>query len=187
MNKAQIDLTVKSIDDDARQIEGWASRVEEDRMGDVVVPEGAAYKLPLPFLLDHDHSKAVGLVDKVEVTPKGIKFWAHIKKISEEGEAKKLTDYAWSLIKNGLRSAVSIGFRSLEAEPIPNSYGLKFKKWEWLELSAVTVPAHPGAVITGRKSIDGQFVTVPQCDADGAVRLIRARDEHIRRGAVPLD
>jgi HK97 family phage prohead protease len=186
-NRAMIDLSIKSVDDDARQIEGWASRVEEDRMGDVVVPDGAVYKLPLPFLLDHDHTKSVGLVDKVEVTPKGIKFWAHIKKISEEGEAKRLTDYAWSLIKHGLRSAVSIGFRSLDAEQIPNSYGLKFKKWEWLELSAVTVPAHPGATITARKSLGGHFVTVPQTEIDGTVKLIRARDEHIRRGAVPLD
>ena len=155
-------------------------------MGDVVLPRGAVYKLPLPFLLDHDHAKAVGLVDKVEVTDKGIKFWAHIKKITEEGEAKKLTDYAWSLIKNGLRSAVSIGFRSLDAEQIPNSYGLKFNKWEWLELSAVTVPAHPGATITARKSLDGQFVTVPQAELDGAVKLIRARDVAIKNGAVSL-
>lgn len=186
-NRAMIDLSIKSVDDDARQIEGWATKPEEDRMGDVVMPKGAVYKLPLPFLLDHDHSKAVGLVDKVEVTEKGIKFWAHIKKIAEEGEAKRLTDYAWSLIKNGLRSAVSIGFRSLDAEQIPNSYGLKFNKWEWLELSAVTVPAHPGAVITGRKSLDGQFVTVPQCEAEGVVKLLSARDQHIRNGAVPLN
>lgn len=186
MNKAQIDLSIKSVDDDLRQIEGWASRVEEDRMGDVVLPKGAVYKLPLPFLLDHDHAKSVGLVDKVEVTDKGIKFWAHIKKIAEEGEAKKLTDYAWSLIKNGLRSAVSIGFRSLDAEQIPNSYGLKFNKWEWLELSAVTVPAHPGATITARKSLDGQFVTVPQTELDGVVKLIRARDVAIKNGAVSL-
>ncbi len=101
-------------------------------------------------------------------------------------EAKRLTDYAWSLIKNGLRSAVSIGFRSLDAEQIPNSYGLKFNKWEWLELSAVTVPAHPGATITGRKSLDGQFVTVPQAELEGAVKLLSARDAHIRDGAVSL-
>lgn len=186
MNKAQIDLHVKSVDDEERRIEGWASRVEEDRMGDVVMPKGAVYNLPIPFLLDHDHSKSVGLVDKVEVTDKGIKFWAHIKKIAEEGEAKKLTDYAWSLIKNGLRSAVSIGFRSLDAEQIPNSYGLKFNKWEWLELSAVTVPAHPGATITGRKSLDGQFVTVPQAELEGAVKLLSSRDKHIKAGAVSL-
>ena len=185
-NKATIDLSVKAVDDDKRLIEGWATRSDEDRQGDIVLPKGAVYDLPLPFLLDHDHSKNVGNVDKVEVTDKGIKFWAHIKKIAEDGEAKKLTDYAWTLVRNGLRSVVSIGFRSLDAERMPNSEGTIFKRWEWLELSAVSIAAQPGARITAVKSLDGQFVTVPQPDVDGTVKLIRARDQHIRNGAVSL-
>lgn len=187
-NRAYSLLEIKSVDDDARLLEGWATRPEEDRVGDVVLPKGAVYKLPLPFLLDHDHSKAVGQVDKVEVTDKGIRFWAHIKKIADEGEAKRLTDYAWTLVKNGLRSAVSIGFRALDAEKIPNSYGIKFNKWEWLELSAVTVPAHPGATITAIKSFkpNDTFVTVSPEDVEGTIKLLSARDQHIKRGAVSL-
>lgn len=186
-NKATIDLHIKSIDDDERQIEGWATRPDEDRQGDIVLPKGAVYELPLPFLLDHDHSKAVGQVDKVEVTDKGIKFWAHIKKIDEEGEAKRLTDYAWSLVKNQLRSVVSIGFRSLDAEQIPNSYGVIFKSWEWLELSAVSVAAQPGAKITGIKSLgDGVITTSPPDSVAETVKLISARDQHIKSGAVSI-
>lgn len=187
-NKATIDLIVKSVDEDARLLEGWATKPEEDRMGDIVLPRGAVYELPLPFLLDHDHSKAVGQVDKVEVTDKGIKFWAHIKKIAEDGEAKRLTDYAWQLVKNGLRSAVSIGFRSLDSEQIPNTYGIKFKSWEWLELSAVSVPAAPGAKITNIKSFkDGDtFVTATPESVAETIKLISARDQHIRSGAVAI-
>lgn len=177
---------MKSVSDDLRQLEGWATRPDEDRMGDIVLPKGAVYELPLPFLLDHDHSKCVGHVDRVEVTDKGIKFWAHIKKIGEEGKAKELCDYAWDLVKNGLRSAVSIGFRSLDAEQIPNSYGLIFKKWEWMELSAVTVPALPGAKITRVKSVGAgdAFVTVPTPPATsrGGIPLISKTHE----GSVPL-
>jgi HK97 family phage prohead protease len=162
MHKAAIDLSVKAVSEDQRLLEGWATRAEEDRMGDVVMPKGAVFKLPLPFLLDHDRTKAVGHVDKVEVTDKGIKFWASIKKIAEAGEVKDMCDAAWSLIKNGLRSSVSIGFRALDAEQIPNSYGILFKRWEWLELSAVTVPALASASITRVKSFDAgdSFVTV---------------------------
>lgn len=181
-NRAVVDLNIKSVDDDERRIEGWATKPDQDRMGDIVMPKGVVYNLPLPFLLDHDYSKSVGHVDKVEVSEKGIRFWAHIKKIDDDAEAKKLTDYAWSLIRNGLRSAVSIGFRSLDAEQIPGSWGMTFKKWEWLELSAVTVPALPGAVITARKSMDGSFVTVPS--SDGSVKLVSARSA--KRGAVVL-
>ena len=151
MNRAFVALEIKALDDDARQIEGWATTPEVDRMGDIVIPKGAEYKLPLPFLLDHDHSQVVGEVDTVEVTDKGIMFRAHIKRIAEEGEAKSLCDKAWSYIKNGLRKAVSIGFRPLEFDVLPNG-GLKFTSWEWYELSAVGIPAQPGAVITGTKS-----------------------------------
>lgn len=154
MNRASIALSIKAVDADARQIEGWASTVDVDRMGDIVVPRGAVYELPLPFLLDHDHKQAVGEVDRVEVTDKGIKFWAHIKKVAEPGEVKDLCDKAWDLVKNGLRKAVSIGFSALEYEALPGG-GLKFTSWEWLELSAVTVPASRPSRITGFKSADG--------------------------------
>lgn len=160
MQTATIALEIKAVSDDARRIEGWATRPEEDRVGDVVIPRGAIYSLPIPFLLDHDHTRSVGEVDKVEVTDQGIKFWATIAKIEEPGEAKDLCDTAWSLIKHGLRKAVSIGFRAKDFDLLPTG-GLKFTKWEWLELSAVTVPALASARITSVKSLDGndRFVT----------------------------
>src|SRR5690554_7168019 len=89
MNKAHVVLTIKAVDDEARLIEGWATRPEKDRVGDIVVPTGVEYKLPLPFLLDHDHSQAVGEVDQVDVSDEGIKFRAHIKKIDEPGPVKE--------------------------------------------------------------------------------------------------
>lgn len=160
MQKAYVNLNIKSVDHDQRIIEGWATRPEEDRVGDVVLPHGAVYKLPLPFLLDHDHSKAVGHVDRVEVSDSGIRFWAHIPKIKEEGELKTLTDYAWGLVKQRLRKAVSIGFRVLEAEPIAHSRGIRVRSWEWLELSAVSVPALASAQITGIKSHSSDYISV---------------------------
>jgi len=164
MKKVAVTLSIKALDDGARRIEGWASKPEEDRVGDIVMPKGAVYSLPLPFLLDHDHKLAVGEVDRVEVSEKGIKFWAHIKKIDEPGEVKDLCDRAWSLVKNGLRKAVSIGFSAKEYDLLPTG-GIKFTSWEWLELSAVTVPAAPGALITGIKSLShGETVATVSVD-----------------------
>lgn len=151
MNRAFVSFEIKSLDEDARTIEGWATTPDVDRMGDIVMPKGAEYELPIPFLLDHDHSQVVGEVERVEVTDKGIKFWASIKKIAEDGEAKALCDKAWSYIKNGLRKAVSIGFRPLDFDVLPSG-GLKFTSWEWYELSAVGIPAQARARITGTKS-----------------------------------
>src|SRR5690625_4364319 len=112
MNKAHVALTINAVHDEARLIEGWATRPEKDRVGDIVVPTGVEYKLPLPFLLDHDHSQAVGEVDHVDVSDEGIKFRAHIKKIDEPGPVKDLVDKAWQLVRHGLRRSVSIGFAS---------------------------------------------------------------------------
>ena len=173
MNRANMRFEIKALDDDARIIEGWASTPDEDRMGDIVVPTGAKYALPMPFLLDHDHELAVGEVDTVEITDKGIKFKAHIKKIAEDGEVKALCDKAWALVKNGLRRAVSIGFRPLEMEALPTG-GLKFNSWEWFELSAVSIPAQANAVITGAKSysMGEKFVAVDPIGEDAPLQEI---------------
>ena len=49
---------------------------------------------------------------------------------------------------------LSIGFKGLEVEPIKGTFGLEFKTWEWLELSAVTIPANQEATILAIKSMD---------------------------------
>lgn len=189
MNKAFVALEIKALDDDARQIEGWATTIDEDRVGDVVVPRGAKFKLPIPFLLDHNHKEVVGEVEHAEVTDRGIKFRATIKKIPEPGPVKDLCDKAWQLVKNGLRRAVSIGFRPLEMEGLPTG-GLKFTSWEWYELSAVGVPAQANAVITGTKSysLEDGFVAeapsdpeTPEPQDEGAtaktVRVVKLDDK----------
>jgi HK97 family phage prohead protease len=194
MNRAFVNFEIKSLDDDARTIEGWATTPEVDRMGDIVLPKGAEYELPIPFLLDHDHSQVVGEVDRVVVTDKGIKFWASIKKIAEEGDAKALCDKAWSYIKHGLRKAVSIGFRPLEFDVLPNG-GLKFTSWEWYELSAVGIPAQPGAKITGTKTFavgdtyvaeDPEIPAAPEPAAIGKTARVVKLDAPARDGATPF-
>lgn len=194
MNRAFVNFEIKALDEDARTLEGWATTPEVDRMGDIVLPKGAEYALPIPFLLDHDHSQVVGEVDRVEVSDKGIKFWASIKSIAEEGEAKALCDKAWSYIKHGLRKAVSIGFRPLEFDVLPNG-GLKFTSWEWYELSAVGIPAQPGAKITGTKTFavgdtyvaeDPEVPANPEPAATGKkVRVVKL-DTPARDGAKPF-
>lgn len=151
MNRAFSNLTVRTISEDLRIIEGRATGPETDRQGDVVESLGASYSLPLPFLLDHDSTQVVGEVESVDVKASGITFRARIKKIEEPGQAKDLVDKAWELVKNGLRKFVSIGFRPTEYSFMDNG-GVLYSKWEWLELSAVGIPALPSAAITSVKT-----------------------------------
>lgn len=48
MNKASLQITVKSFDEDSGIIKGIASTPTTDKVGDVVEPMGAEFNLPLP-------------------------------------------------------------------------------------------------------------------------------------------
>lgn len=153
MNRAYSILDIKSVDEDQRIIEGIASTPSADRMGDVVEPMGAQFKLPMPLLWQHDSRQPIGEVFFAKPTKNGIPFKAKLGQVDEPGKLKDRLDEAWQSIKIGLVRAVSIGFRSIEYS-IMEDGGWRFLEWEWLELSAVTIPANADATIQTIKSID---------------------------------
>lgn len=157
MKKAYSLLQVKSFDAEKRIIKGIASTPTSDRSEDVVDPNGAKFALPIPFLWQHMHSQPIGEVIEATVTDKGIEVTVQIANIEEDSKLKERIDEAWLAIKSGLVKGLSIGFRGIEVEEIPRTWGLNFKKWEWYELSAVTVPANSEATITEIKSISKTF------------------------------
>lgn len=158
IHRAYSVLEVKSLDDDQRIIEGVASTPEPDRMGDIVVPEGAEYKLPLPLLWQHRSAEPIGHVTHATVTKSGITIRAKLAKVDEPGTLKNRLDEAWQAIKHGLVRGLSIGFNPKESTRIEGTYAFKFPVWEWLELSAVTIPANADANITTIKSVDAPFL-----------------------------
>lgn len=166
MKRAYSLLDIKSFDDSTRTITGIASTPTADRMGDVVDPKGAQFKLPLPLLYQHDSNCPIGQVIDAKVTKNGIEITAQIAK----GVTQQIED-AWALIKSGLVRGLSIGFRSLDSEAIPNSWGVIFKAWEWLELSCVTIAANAEASIQTVKSIDSRQLAASGKSADSVVRL----------------
>jgi HK97 family phage major capsid protein/HK97 family phage prohead protease len=152
LSRAYSLLEIKSVDDDQRVIVGMATTPEPDRMGDVVEPKGAQFKLPIPLLWQHNSSQPIGHVFSAKVTPDGIEVQARILRIDEAGPLKNRLDEAWQSIKHGLVRGLSIGFKSVEHADISGTYGIRFIKWLWLELSAVTIPANAEATIQAVKS-----------------------------------
>lgn len=159
MTKAYSVLKVKSITetDDERTITGIASTPTQDRDSDTMEMSGAKFALPIPFLWQHDHNMPIGEVTSAVVTDAGIEIIAKIVKIDEEGSLKTRIDEAWQSIQSGLVKCLSIGFRAIDYDYVQDSYGLHIKEWEWYELSAVTVPANPDAMITSIKQIKKAF------------------------------
>lgn len=165
MNRAYSLLEIKAVDEEKRVITGIATTPTPDRVGDVVEPRGGQFKLPLPLLWQHDSERPIGHVIDAKVTDKGIQITAQIESESEPGPLKDLLDFAWGAIKKRLVRGLSIGFRGIDTEQIPNSWGVIFKVWEWLELSTVTIAANGEATIQTIKSLDHQAMA-----ASGRVR-----------------
>lgn len=148
-------LQVKAVDDSRREIVGIASTPSTDRMGDIVEPSGAEFKLPIPLLWQHRHNEPIGSVTSAKVTDKGIEIRAQLVAPSE-GMPNQLVarlQEAWHSIKSGLVRGLSIGFNPIEYSFMDNG-GVNFLKWDFHELSAVTIPANADASITAIKSLD---------------------------------
>jgi HK97 family phage prohead protease len=154
MKRAYSILTLKAMDDDKRIITGTATTPTPDRVGDIVESKGAVYKLPIPFLWQHDSRQPLGQVTEAKVTDSGIDIVAQLVKIDEPGTLKDRLDEAWQSIKSGLVKGLSIGFKDLEYSRIGETYSYRYLSWEWLELSAVTIPANADCSITAIKSAD---------------------------------
>ena len=152
---------VKSVDEDQRVIEGVATTPTVDRVGDVVEPRGAQFKLPLPLLWQHNSREPVGHVTQASVGDEGIAVKARFARVTEPGNLKNRLDEAWQSVKHGLVRGLSIGFMPAKdgMEPLnPKDPwgGQRFTAWEWWELSLVTIPANAEASIQTIKSIDDQ-------------------------------
>lgn len=158
MNRAFSLLTVKSVDDDQRVIEGLATSPKVDRVGDVIEPMGVVFGKDLPLLLFHDHALPVGTVNFGKPTKAGVPFRATLPKVTEAGRVKDRVDEAWHSVKYGLIRAVSIGFRALNDAVERIDTGLRFIETELMELSLVPVPAQDEAVITSIKSMDAEGI-----------------------------
>jgi HK97 family phage prohead protease len=160
-------LTIKSVSEDKRIIRGIATTPAVDRVGDIVDPMGVKFTNPMPFLWQHDASKPIGTVNFEDPTKDGIMFEAQLPTVGEDGILKDRVDEAWQSIKLGLVRAVSIGFRAIEYSFMENG-GIRFAESEVYELSAVTIPAQPDAVMTSIKNMDPAGVAIIKSFDQGA-------------------
>lgn len=171
MDRCYSIFEVKELDEQSGIITGIATTPATDRIGDIVESKGAQFKLPLPLLWQHDNGSPIGTVTAAKVTAKGIEVTAQIARgILPEIER------AWTLIKSGLVRGLSIGFRPLKdgvelIDPKDPFSALRFTAWEWLELSAVTIPANAQASIQTIKAYDEQSRAAS--GANGARSVVR--------------
>lgn len=156
MKRAYAVLEIRSAGETGgrRLLSGIATTPETDSYGDIVESEGAEFDLPLPLLWQHDSRDPIGWVRFAKSSKKGIEVEVEVARASEAGPLQQRLDMAWQYIKDKLVRGLSIGFQPLESARIEGTYGYRYTKWKWLELSAVTIPANADASITAIRSAD---------------------------------
>ncbi|WGM01778.1 phage major capsid protein [Arsenophonus nasoniae] len=145
-------LTIKSVNEEKREIKGVATTPSSDSYGDIVDPDGGVFTLPIPLLWQHNHDEPIGEVTEAKVTKEGIEVKAKLAKVASPSRLSARLDEAWESIKSGLVKGLSIGFRPLEYVFIDEG-GIHFTKWQWFELSAVTIPANVDCSLQTVKSL----------------------------------
>lgn len=173
MQRAYAKLEIKAIGDAVdgkRKFTGIATTPSADRVGDIVEPKGAQFKLPIPLCWMHNTRDPVGWVTAATVTDKGIEIEGEVADIAEPASLKDRLDTAWAMLKAKLVQGLSIGFNPIESSRIEGTYSYRYIKWQWLELSPVTVAANQDCSISSIKSAD-QAIRGAASGARPVVRL----------------
>jgi HK97 family phage prohead protease/HK97 family phage major capsid protein len=144
-------FTIKSdaSGDTSVYIEGYASTTDVDRHGDVVPSsvweKGIQNYLKNPVVLAfHDHGQPIGRVTQYKADSKGLWIKAKISSAAKQ----------YQLIKDGVLSAFSIGFRVMDAEYNSAAEVFLIKELELVEISVVSVPANQNSLFELSKAFD---------------------------------
>jgi HK97 family phage prohead protease len=185
VQKAYSLLEVKAVDVAKRTFSGVCTTPAMDRVGDTINPLGATFKNPLVLLHQHRHDEPIGTVRLGKPTKKGIDFEAEIPNVDRPGLFKDRVDMAYDEISYGVVRAVSIGFR-----PVKYAFtdeGVDYQEIEIYEVSTVSIPALPEAIIAQVKSMQGAPLprdiirSIRLADrGDGSVKLVRANNGAIK-------
>lgn len=134
---------------DSIYIEGYASTSDVDRHGDVIPPSvweaGLENYLKNPVILAyHDHDDPCGRMTEHRVDAKGLWIKARISAASE----------VFSLVKDGVVTAFSVGFRIKDAEYNSAAEVFMVTELELHEISVVAVPANQNTLFNLSKSFE---------------------------------
>ncbi|MEQ8503867.1 MAG: HK97 family phage prohead protease [Rhodospirillales bacterium] len=151
MLEQTVPLQIKFAPGDAGIISGYASVFgpPADRHGDVIAPGAFTASLasgdkPL-MLWSHDLSEPIGTWTSLKEDAKGLLVTGRLTLETRRGAE------AYALLKDGALNGLSIGFRTVAADELPDG-GRLLKQIELAEISLVTLPSASRARVTSVKS-----------------------------------
>lgn len=158
--------------------EAIASTPTRDRYGDVVVQDWdlREYRKNSVMLFQHDPKEIIGEAETVEVRQK--KLFTRFR-LYAEGTSPTV-DFMRRLAEQKALRALSVGFIPGKYDPIRGDdggvSGFRFSENKLLEISIVSIPANPDALITARSAgLSEEFTRRIISGADPAQFLSRRR------------
>lgn len=197
MEKLAFDLELKLAGDGAAEgtIEGYGSVFGLlDQGGDIVQP--GAFKASLaawrkkkslpPMLWQHDPWKPVGVWTDLEEDEKGLKIKGNL--VMDVSFAKD----ARALIAAGAVKGLSIGYRTIDYEIDRKTGARLLKKLDLWEVSLVTFPMLPEALISAVKSLNPRALEEElrrECNLSNAaaVKAVAIVKQHLRDEGVSTE
>lgn len=149
-------------------IEGWANTTDKDRQGDIILEEAWTkgglnnYMMNPIVLFQHNPEKPIGELIDYSVNNKGLHVIAEISSAAQE---------VYTLIKDGVLKAFSVGFRVEEATYEKDDDTFYVSNLEMYELSVVSIPANAQSIFSVRKGFENdrdyetfknEFTTQPE-------------------------
>ena len=187
MYKAIFNLEVKSTDEGARVVEAVGSDATLDRDQEILDPQGWDLKNFRkgggPVLFAHNHWDLPVAKAKVRLHDDKLKFKIEFPPMETYGFA----DVVYKMVKFGALNSLSVGF-------IPKSWEYPEDKttnvhricteMELLEVSFVSVPANPNAIVTSRSMMKAlKFGVIDQPELDEfELMLKQALQKHKEHG-----
>lgn len=162
MEKKEFNLEIKSVDE-AGIFTGYGSIFNlKDLQGDVVLPgafsKSISQKMPV-MLWQHSSHDPIGIYTEIAEDKKGLKLTGRLL-INEIAKARE----AYALLKAGAIRGLSIGYIPLKYDRRNDTKGYfegrDLKEVDLWEVSLVTFPANPKAVIENIKAINYEKETI---------------------------
>jgi HK97 family phage prohead protease len=183
------EIETKSLDGDQWSVEGYASTWARDLGDDVIVPGAFQKSLgngrPVRFLYQHDHRQVLGKTLDLKEDDRGL-FGAFAISKTALGQDVR------TLLRDGSLDSFSIGYLPKQEEFDKKAGVRRIKELELLEVSVVSIPMQPAALVTRVKELAGlpleDALDIASLNGEETLRLVNALWERRREeGQRPSD
>lgn len=160
MKNMSVSFEIKSYheEDEERKFSGYANTFDhKDRAGDITMKGAFTKSLkkhleegtrPL-MLMHHDHSRPVGVWEKLVEDEKGLYVEGRLTKGVRDA------DEAYALLKDGALNSMSIGYKVVDESWDNTKSANLLHQVDLFEISLVSIPANEQSTVISVKSDDG--------------------------------